>query len=338
VRRPRGIVLLWGFAGLFVALCALIALRGDAWLADAPRFDASRGARILQGDRLWDGLPAGSGRWSRIGDHARLYANVDLDFHVETGRVASRSIFVAARGRPLDGVWPMLTLHVDRRYRGAFFVASREWRVYRFDLDLKPGQHRFRLSYVNDRPGFPAKRDVDLRLIGLGDPESLAGLLPAGVGPVVPVGGDPPDAEALARATTDPPLRLTGPLHVVEPGHFDLDSGAGTLDGARVLWSNGSVGRTVVAGEDGEWRLSVQARGERCEGEGPRTLVLIDDDHVATWNVSAERFEDHAARLSLSAGRHEIRLVFDNDRRVPGLCDRNLHVAGLRLERAGEDG
>ena len=178
MKRPRQMTVLWAGATLFVALCALIAARADAWLAPTSRFDASRGARVLQGARLWDGLPAASGRWGLIGESARLYANVDLNFHAETGRVSSKSIFVAARGRPLDGVWPMLTLHVDRKYRGAFFVASRQWQVYRMDLDLAPGQHQFRLSYVNDRPGFPAKRDVDLRLIGLGDPQSLTAMLP----------------------------------------------------------------------------------------------------------------------------------------------------------------
>jgi hypothetical protein len=115
---------------------------------------------------------------------------------------------------------------------------------------------------------------------------------------------------------------------------FDLDTGAGTLGQARVLWSNGSLGRSVVAPEDGEWKLTVRARGDACERKGPLTLVMLDDDHVVSWEVD-ERYRDRSTRLSLTAGLHEVRLVFDNDRRVPGLCDRNLYVAGLRFEPAG---
>ena len=151
----------------------------------------------------------------------------------------------------------------------------------------------------------------------------------------MPVTGQPPDAEVLARVTGDPPLRLTEEVHRVTLDEFDLDTGAGTLDGDRVLWSNGSLGRTLDVPEDGAWRLSVKARGEVCDGRGPLTLVLLDEDHVTSWEVGHRDYREYMARLELTAGRHEIRLVFDNDRRVPGLCDRNLHVAGLRLEPDG---
>ena len=335
MKRPPQMVVLWTLAALFVAGCYWAAARADAWLVQGPEIDPGPGTLLVEGDALLECLPEGTNRAGPVAEGVRLYANVELAFSATTGEGSSTSLFVVARGRPLRGVWPMLRFHVDRAYLGAFFVASREWRVYRMDVDLDPGRHHFSLAYVNDRPGFPAKRDVDLRLIGVGDVDELNGSHPGLEGSVVKAGALHFDTNPAGSLEEDDPLNLTPCRHVVTLDEFDLDTGAGIHDGARVLWSNGSLGRTIVAPEDGAWRLSVKARGEVCGGRGPLTLVPLDEDHVATWEVGDDGYRDHVARLSLTAGRHEIRLVFDNDHRIPGLCDRNLHVAGLRLEPDG---
>jgi hypothetical protein len=322
MRQPPQVVALWLAAALLVATCLVIAVYADAWLAPGPRFPYDGDPLVIEGERLTECLPASGKRAGAIMQGVRLYANVDLAFRAVVPRRGVRGgsqlrLFVVARGRPLDGAWPLLTLHVDGRYRGGFFVTSRDWRLYGVDVNLSSGEHHFRISYVNDRPGFPEKRDVDLKLVGLGDPAALAATVPAGTGQSAEAGAEPLTLSRTEEVATDV---------------FDLDSGSQSLDGARVLWSNGYLGRTVLAPREGLWRVVARVRGDVCEGEGPRVLLAVDDDQLFSREVLGAGYRELDTRYRFSHGTHELLLVFDNDRRIAGVCDRNLHVEEIRFE------
>jgi len=320
MRRPSQMQALWFCALLFVAACIAIAEGSGAWFAPGPRIDAADGPPVIEGERLLGCLPGEGKRSGPIREGVRLYANVDLTFRVVTRRAGQTHLAVVARGRPLDGIWPLLTVHVDGEYRGRIPVETRRWWLYRLNLHLAPGEHHFRLSYVNDRPGFPARRDVDLRLVALGDPPQLD---PAwvSVNYKTPL---PPPAHG--------PLRLSRLVQIVRADGFDLDSGSDLVEGARALWSEGYIGRTVEVADAGTWRLTIRARADLCGGAGPRVVVLADADQLAELRFDSEILTEQNVDLILEPGTHEILLAYVNDRFVPGVCDRNLHVSELRFE------
>jgi hypothetical protein len=323
VKRPRQLPALWLVAVLFVVACVVLGACSGAWLAPGPYFGSRDWPPLIEGDRLLDCLPREGKRSGPLPEGVRLYTNTDLTFRAVAPRAGETHLSVVARGRPLDGVWPLLTVHVDGDFRRAFHVDTRQWWIYRVNLHLSPGEHHFRLSYVNDRPGFPAKRDVDLRLVAIGDPPAAD---PSWTEPI----HGPPGSPGLAG-----PLHLSDTSHVVAAEGFDLDSGSGILDGARVLWSNGYLGRTVVAAQEGRWRLTVSARGDLCDGAGPRVVVLAGAEQWAELRVEDADFTEHVVDLILEPGTQEVQLAYVNDSSVPGGCDRNLHVAEMRLEPLG---
>jgi hypothetical protein len=342
-----------------------------------------------------------------------------------------------ARGRPLGEVWPLLALDVDGRERAAFHVTSEAWGVYRLDVELSPGEHRFRLRFANDRSRYPDDRDVDLQLVGVGgslsradrparwaapvtvpaariselvyaaphagslalwphgraadvlfvarrtrlavsvrasseernaritlavDRTPVARIDPAVAEPpaVVEVGpgwhrfelyrpGDggrsPVRVEALSfgagparQSPIAEPLVLTRETHVVAAASLDPGSGSEVSDGARALWSSGHVGLSILVPDAGPWRLSVRAGGEPCRGEGPRALLMADDDQLAAWRFDSPGRGDRSTEVTLGGGPHRIVLVYDNDLFVPGECDRNLLVEELRFEPVARPG
>ncbi len=96
--------------------------------------------------------------------------------------------------------------------------------------------------------------------------------------------------------------------------------------GAWALWSNGYLSQPVTTRETRSFWLTVRARGDVCDGEGPRLVVMADRDQLALLEVAATEFTDYELPLTLGAGRHEITLVYDNDEVPGGRCDRNLFV------------
>ena len=432
--RSRTTILFWAMAALFMTACLLVAAAADAWLTPAPRFETDGGALVIEGERLLDCLPPGGRGFEQLSDGLRLYANRDLLFHAATAGEGRTPLFIIARGTPLGGVWPLLTLRVDRKLQEGFFVTSREWGLYRVELKLPPGDHHFRISYANDRSRFPANRDLDISMIALGAPpvgwEGLVrwrreSVIPAGrfsrqrfakpegaavrlwqgglladdvfypadgmqkvslLAASAGAGGgrlallvdgerveefvvtdDPSrhyralfetaaglrrlelvslEGEVLVRhlmadgaaplpPQTAEPLYLRGTGLSIPARLLEVEAEGRLLeDGSRLLWSNGHVGRIISNDSPRTARLTLIARGELCEGEGPRLLLMVGDDQLATIRVDEERFSPYSIDLELEPGEQRISLVYINDRFLDGECDRNLIIRELRLEGA----
>jgi hypothetical protein len=429
--RVRQLIVLWAAAALFAAGCLLIAARADAWLAPAPRFENDGSPLTINGERLLDCLPLGAKSIEPLPDGVRLFTNLDLLFDASTAEPDGMPLFIVARGTPLDGIWPLVGIEVDRKPRESFFVTSGEWGLYRVELALPPGMHRFRISYLNDRSRFPTNRDMDISLIALGAPpenwESLLrwrkeSLLPAGrfssqlfaepewEGVRLRHGGSLADdiyypvggrqrVLVVAEAAGEKPGRLAlhmdgkelGEIEIAGEGKngyrvaFDLPAGLRRLelvnrrgevvvhylmadgaaplppstgdplplgknlfiparmfiveaegrlqpDGSRLLWSNGRVGRRVTNADARLLRMTVVARGEPCEGVGPRMLLMAGDDQLVSVEVEREEFRPYSVDLKMAPGVHDVMAVYTNDLFVPGLCDRNLYIREIRLE------
>jgi hypothetical protein len=285
IRRPLNA--LWAAASLFAAACFLTLWVAEGLLTDGPRFGSEEYPLVIGGERLLDCLPEDDRRVGLMEDGVRLYANLDMVFHAHTEGKGS-TLYLVARGKRLDDVPPLLTIEVDRKLRGHISVDSDEWALYSFDLEIRPGEHRFRIRYINDRSRFPTNRDVDLKLVALGEP-------PAG------------------WESSAAPRRPQG--------------------GPQTLWKNGHIARAYTAADEGQVLLRIVARGDLCQGAGPRMLIMDNDDQLLSVDVDTTSFEPYETILTLAPGEHEILIVYENDLYVPGVCDRNLHVKEMRLEK-----
>ncbi|HEY0216329.1 MAG TPA: carbohydrate-binding domain-containing protein [Cellulomonas sp.] len=130
------------------------------------------------------------------------------------------------------------------------------------------------------------------------------------------------------------PLQLAGPGSLVrEP------AGAGTTytvghDGAAasMLWSPGSLSRTVTTPAYPVARLAVLARGQACEGD-PELELSIDGVLVGTVTVpsgTAWPLVEAPVTVPLAAGPHELRVTYLDDLRTAA-CDRNVSVQAVYL-------
>ena len=66
--------------------------------------------------------------------------------------------------------------------------------------------------------------------------------------------------------------------------------------------------------------------------------MLVDDDQWGPLRFDEGGIEEVPIDLTLEPGSHEIRIVYGNDKMIPGVCDRNLHVEALRFDRRPEEG
>jgi hypothetical protein len=60
------------------------------------------------------------------------------------------TVTVIARGEPLGGVWPIMTVSLGGTAVASQTVASATWRSYTFSIDPQPGQREIRVSFEND--------------------------------------------------------------------------------------------------------------------------------------------------------------------------------------------
>jgi len=97
------------------------------------------------------------------------------------------------------------------------------------------------------------------------------------------------------------------------------------------LMSNGAVASTTVSGSG---RVVVGAIASLCSGA---PILDITVDGVAQSAVTITKTSSYGAnmpRQSVPKGSHVVKIGFNNDEYQPGVCDRNVYLASVRMEFA----
>jgi hypothetical protein len=94
-----------------------------------------------------------------------------------------------------------------------------------------------------------------------------------------------------------------------------------------LIWSNALIWRTFCLPRAATG-LTVLAEGDQCNGS-PHMTVTVDGVSVMSMYVNATRWTPYSLPVSIPAGSHLIKIVFDND--YYGACDRNLRVDRFSL-------
>ena len=297
--------------------------------------------------------------WSFVNDHSRYPESRDLDLHslsfgtpppeaeryhrwrapcrLDPSRMAQRAFGRAEddgyrlwnRGTLADDVYfpragrydvrisagpataaadrSLLELLVDGRPVETLQVSG-DGAVHTLSIEVDEGRHR--LEWIHRAPpsDAPPEQDLLVRSITIGKP-------------------------VLHTTRVMTPLRLSSDHVALSGDRVERRSNGVSLGGIWAMWQSGYLKQTVISEQQGTWRLTLRARGDLCDGRGPRVLVMTNADQLAVLEIDTVQFEDFALPLALAAGRHDLTLVYENDRFVDGSCDRNLYVEQVAFDR-----
>jgi len=248
----------------------------------------------------------------------RSYAQIEGDaFHLWNHGYVADDVFVERSGRTLlrmvlarpAGATSVGRLQIDvDGVRVDELAVGAGPSVVSLWLDLERGNHRLAWRYVSEARSADTGEDLQVERFLLGTPAP--------------------------RRRSGAALDLSGDRVVLAGSALQVRSTGQPTGDAWTLWSNGFLRQTLTAVDDASWKLTIRARGDLCEGQGPRLLVIHDTDQLALLNIDELRFHDYFVPIhGMSRGLHELTLVYDNDRSIPGQCDRNVHIESIILDR-----
>jgi hypothetical protein len=98
-----------------------------------------------------------------------------------------------------------------------------------------------------------------------------------------------------------------------------------TASAGKALRFSGNAYAYTTKTVDAANGLDIRARGDQCSG-APNMAVSVDGHLVSNLPVSTTSWGSYKVSTSMSAGSHKVTVAFTNDKRVTGVCDRNLRV------------
>ena len=101
-----------------------------------------------------------------------------------------------------------------------------------------------------------------------------------------------------------------------------------------LLWSDGSFTATVTLLEQGDYLMEAALAGSDCGDGVYATFEMRADGEAIASGETLPATTVFSAEVELSAGDHELQVVFDNDCWVDG-GDRNLYMDWMQLTGAG---
>lgn len=101
------------------------------------------------------------------------------------------------------------------------------------------------------------------------------------------------------------------------------------VTGGWVLPSNGYVAQNITVAQPGAYLFGVVARGAPLGGIWPHLVLRIDGAFGDAISVSSSGWQTFTLAATLTAGKHELALVFDNDAYAPPE-DRNVCLDQVR--------
>ena len=101
-----------------------------------------------------------------------------------------------------------------------------------------------------------------------------------------------------------------------------------------LLWSDGSFSADLSVPEDGDYRMEAALSGSDCGDGVYATYQFQVDGEIIGSGETLPALTTFSATSELSAGTHELQVVFDNDCYENG-ADRNLYMDWMQLSGVG---
>jgi len=281
----------------------------------------------------------------------RGFVSAEIEFP-ETGEYA---FTVRAKGTPVDGIYPEVTLMIGDTRATSVLLAGPDWQTYDTTAEVQRGRHRVSLAFTNDawNPATGEDRNLWLDKLVWGPARKIHAekILSPSVLVRVPMGKGAclvdqvnwhARAGSLDKASRYLITLLTNlgvsfePRRsglVIAPGSMTRgdDSAVNRIAGAVVhLGTNGSVYAEVRFLDSRKYEFEVTARGTEGGGEFPIVRLSIDDKEIADMQIKRSGWVNLKCEAEVPAGVHKVTLEFTNDYYKPPE-DRNLDIARLTI-------
>lgn len=275
-------------------------------------------------------------------------AEAEIDFPAD-GRYI---VGIVARGTPCRGTYPLARVSIDGEAMGFVAAARETWHTATTFGRVRKGRHKVAVAFINDESD-PPREDrnlfLDKVLIAPDDAGDAGGVafltrppttavLRRGKGSLVidQLRWDTEQRNTrkaaryacclLAELGGDFASRLGTPVEcermTPQPGITQFRR-QGTFVS---LATNGYVSTRFEVASAGAYAMELVAAGSAAEGAYPLVEVHLDGRAAGRVQLTHGGWRAYPVDLTLSKGRHELKLAFTNDRCVPGVADRNLRM------------
>lgn len=262
-----------------------------------------------------------------------------------------------AWGTPVEGVYPIVEIHLDGERVGTMLVSSEKPRLFVHLFSAKAGKRKLTIAFVNDAWRPPEDRNlwVDYFLLSPMKGEIVADILssppalvsvPVGKGRLIlcsirwdEAGGNARKAQRFFAAlltALGAKLRRPAELSVIEA---ELMKPQPNLQWFRkeadhiYMGTNGYVEGRVKIIKTGRYRIGVWAKGTALKGVYPIVALELDGEELGRVECRSDEWSVHFLTTKLPRGAYTLRLWFVNDSYDPiSGEDRNLWVDKIEFE------
>ena len=116
-------------------------------------------------------LPAGT-YTKGINSGLRVYSNTYWSYEINFPGSESVPVQITAKGSPVQGVYPLITLTLDHEPAIMLHIDSLDWKTFTVMLPVPAGKHILTVAFVNDTFQYPEDRNLDIRSLCIGDPQA----------------------------------------------------------------------------------------------------------------------------------------------------------------------
>ncbi|NQT87803.1 hypothetical protein HQ560_13625 [bacterium] len=264
---------------------------------------------------------------------------------------------VVADGTPTDGVYPMASVRIDGRRLGIVSLTDGTLRTYTVFGRVEAGRRKVTVAFINDGSD-PPREDRNLRVdkilvasCGLAKdvmfitspPTTI--LVRRGKGVLVidqlrwdteTRNGRKASRYAASLLTMlggdfSPVLGVPVECETLKPKpEMPWYDNRGTW---AYMGSNGHIEGPIEVAAAGRYTLAVVAGGTACQGLWPHIEVAIDGKKVGDVQLTSGGWRAYRVPVMLTAGAHDLKITFTNDKHVEGEGDVNLHLDKITFTR-----
>ncbi len=278
-----------------------------------------------------------------------LYSSGYVAQNITNTQTGTHLFNVKARGTPVAGVWPQMSLKIDGRAQDSVSVTSTQLAFYSMSADLAPGVHQLALSFDNDAYAPPEDRNLFLDEIRWGFDSDTATVTLASPGVTAQVrrgsgllvldevlwDEETKNATKAARYAATlltglgAELRLPVGTSVEAESMTNVNIGVYSVSGGLVYaGSNGRIQTTVRFTTAGNYVFDLIARGQPLSNVWPIVAIQIDGLTRTNLSINTPSLGHFTVRLPVTAGAHTVALNFINDQYAPPE-DRNVQYDRL---------
>jgi hypothetical protein len=284
-----------------------------------------------------------------------LWSNGEVAQSISVAQPGTYLFNVSAKGTPVAGGWPQMSLKIDGRAQDSISVPTNQLAFYTLSADLTTGAHQLAISFDNDAYAPPEDRNLFLDEIRWGreSDASLTRLLtrPGAVAQVSRGSGlvilDEIAWESETKNATKAgrfaatlltglgaAMRLPAALTLEAENMTNVNVNAYSASGGiAYLNSNGRIESTVRVTIAGSYTFEVIAGGTAAQGVLPQVGITIDGSSRTNFFLSTTNMFRYVLTLTLTAGTHTVGLAFLNDFYAPPE-DRNAAFDRLTITPA----